>query len=166
MHMRVYCVAAMFIFAISGCMSTRSGSPPIGATRVPCPANQCEEIVVTVVETGTMAEPACKVEKVSIPVASIAGEPAGPKALRWVLNDPDHSPYEFSKVDWKFAIVFKDEGADPNGVFSNATVSGKRLSIMFQHKTTASANGYSYGITVRRSTGGQFCTTLDPWFVG
>lgn len=166
MHMRVYCLAAMFIFAISGCMSTRSGSPPVGpAVRVNCPMDKCEPFEVRVVETGGGG---CKVDSVSIPTASVVGQPAGEKALTWVLSGADGSPYEFSREEWKFAITFKDDGADPSGKFKDAKVpgNGKRLTITFLHGAPQDASGYSYGLTVRRSSNKQFCTTLDPWFVG
>jgi hypothetical protein len=110
----------------------------------------------------------CKAESVSVPTASVVGQPAGDKAMTWVLRGGDGSPYEFSRENWKFAITFKEDGADPNGKFKDANVpgNGKKLTIKFVHGAPQDATGYSYGLTVRRSSNGQFCSTLDPWFVG
>ena len=166
MRMGRVCLAALVVSALAGCMPSGSVRPlDASLLRVSCPGDVCEPIEVVMMETGTAANPKCEIRSVSIPGASLVGLPTGDKTMQWVLKDPENL-YEFSKDEWKFGIFFKDDGADPTGKFKQVNVSNNKLTIKFAKGVPADATGYSYGLTVRRSSNKRFCTSLDPWLVG
>ena len=167
MRMGTYGLAVMAILALAGCASTGIESGGKVTTQIHCPGNVCDFIDVEVAETGTTANPQCKVTKVSVDKASVAGQAPGDKQIRWRLIQG--SLYQFSKADYKFGIFIKG-GSDPTGKFQNVTINDNALSIRFKHGAQADAREYSYSITVRRISPGnpdpQFCETLDPFLVG
>lgn len=166
MRMGAYGLAAMVLIAMAGCMPGKSVRPlDASLLRVNCPGDVCDPIEVVIMETGTLADPKCEIRSVSIPGASLVGSPTGEKTLQWVLIDPNNL-YEFSKDEWKFGILFKDDGADPTGKFKSVNVSNSKLTIKFVKGVPSDATGYSYGLTVRRSSNKKFCISLDPWLVG
>jgi len=108
-------------------------------------------VAVTVTESGGVCSASVDYGVVDL------SQGANTKNITWTLT----GNYKFSKENYKYAIVIKD---DPKGRFSGANVEGgDRLVLKYTRGTTA-GNHYAYGLNIQRSDD-SFCQMLDPFMV-